>query len=206
MVSGALFFASGKNILSLIKQFFRMKDPIISLLFFSVLFFSSCCHHKKVTTPPDVPISSQNEPRDVLLDFEAYYYHSTESSYEEIKIKEGKIYFTYFKDEKGTHSQWIDQKPYWNKSELPTKEASLSAQEIDSLSEKIDQYGFWKLDTLIGNPAATERYYVFELSFKTSSNKKDVLFKSVPGGVSMPSSFMRSRDELMRMARKKTGY
>jgi hypothetical protein len=140
------------------------------------------------------------------MKFEAYYYHTTESTYEEVTIKEGKLSYTYFKDEKGDCSQWVQQKPCWTMDNLKTKVVDLTKSDVDSLAQKIEKYGFGKLDTVVGNPAESERYYTFNLSFKTSSIDNAVLFKSVPGGVTMPDAFRKSRDELMKLIRKKFGF
>jgi hypothetical protein len=182
-----------------------MKNILILPILFSMIFFSGCCHHKKLSKQNTPDATTNNEIQE-YMGFEAYYHHTTESSYEEIKIKNGKIYVTYYKDEKGNSSQWVEQRPLWNMNDLKTKDTTLTKQDIDSLSKKIDQYNFWGLDTIIGNPGNSERYYPFELSFKTSSKNKTVIFKSVPGGVTMPAAFMKSRDELMKLARKKITF
>jgi hypothetical protein len=188
------------------KQNLSMRNIIIPTLLFSMIFFSGCCHHKKLSKQDSSNALTNNETKNYFLKFEARYFHTTESTYEDVKILNGKIYVTYYKDAKGNHSQWVDQKPVWNQNDLKTKDTTLTEQDIDSLSKKIDQYNFWGLDTLIGNPGKTDRYYPFELSFKTSAKNKKVIFKSVPGGVTMPAAFMKSRDELMRLARKKIKF
>lgn len=140
-----------------------------------------------------------NKPNDEFLKFEAHYLHTTESSYEEVKIKDGKIFYILFRNAKGNASQ----KNISTSNDLNTKEADITEQDIDSLSMKINKFNFWELDTLIGNPAATDNYYSFELSFKTILKQKNVIFKSIPGGITMPVAFMKSRDELMKLALKK---
>jgi hypothetical protein len=173
-----------------------------------MLAISGCCHKKKLARQlADNTVTSQQTFANYdYMKFESYYYHTTESTYEEVAIKEGKLSYTYFKDEKGDCSQWMQQKPCWTKEALKTKEVSLTEADIDSLTNKIEKYNFKKLDTIIGNPAETDRYYTFILSFKTSSLNNKVLFKSVPGGVTMPDAFRKSRDELMKLVRKKIGF
>jgi len=185
-----------------------MKKIIIPSLIISIILLNGCCHKKKLSkqqTPENISntANSGNGTKEDYIVFAAYYFHTTESTYEEVRIKNGKIYFTYFNDVKESHSQWKDQKPFWNKGDLKTKDTLLTKQDINSLSKKIDQYNFWKLDTLIGNPSSTDHYYPFELSFKTSLKNKTVIFKSVPGGITMPAAFMKSRDELINLVRKK---
>lgn len=175
-----------------------------------LVIISGCCHKKKLakqqTTVTNITAEQVSLVKDDYMKFEAYYYHTTESTYEEVSIKEGKLTYTSFKDEKGDCSQWVQQKPCWTKENLKTKEIALAESDIDSLAKKIEKYSFGKLDTVIGNPAESERYYTFDLSFKTSSIDKKVLFKSVPGGVTMPDAFRKSRDELIKVVRKKIGF
>ena len=185
-----------------------MKKTILLFVIFTVALISGCCHKKKIakqSVNDQSLITKDSNVIDDYLKFEAYYFHTTESTYEEVKIKSNKIYFTYFKDEKGDCSQWIQQKPCWSEDKLKRKEANLSNAEIDSLLLKITTYEFWKLDTVIGNPKGEERYYSFVLSFKNYEHEKSVLFKSVPGGIVMPASFRKSRDELMKLVRTKIG-
>lgn len=184
-------------------------NKIIILFAGTLIIFVSGCSHKKNLAKQQTENNSStllSLVKDDYLKVEAYYYHTAESTYEEVSIKDGKLTYIYFKDEKGDCSQWVQQKPCWTKEELKTKETALTEAEIDSLAKKIENYGFGKLDTLIGNPAETERYYLFNLSFKTSSIDTKVLFKSVPGGVTMPDAFRKSRDELMKLVRKKFGF
>jgi len=180
------------------------------LIFAGILLvaISGCCHKKDITQQQDSNTSSSQLSlvKNDYLKFEAYYYHTTESTYEEVSIKEGKLTYTYFKDEKGDCSQWLQQKPCWTMDNLKSKEVILTKPDVDSLALKIEKYSFGKLDTVIGNPAESERYYTFDLSFKTSSIDKKVQFKSVPGGVTMPDAFRKSRDELMKLVRKKFGF
>jgi len=187
-----------------------MKNPILLLIIFPAILISGCCHKKNIvkqdTIAEDSMIVMDNKPLDDYLKFEAYYYHTTESTYEEVKILNGKLFFTYFKDEKGDCSQWIQQKPCWSEDKLKIRETKLTKADIDSISSKISNFGFWGLDTVIGNPNNFERYYSFVLKYKTALKENSVLFKSVPGGIVMPDAFRRSRDELMKIVRKKQIY
>lgn len=174
-----------------------------TILIIAAVMLSCCVSHKKIikqSVAQNKDSSSiDNKTASDYLKFEAFYHHTNESTYEEVQIKNGKLIYTYFKDEKGDCAQWVQQKPCWTKDDLKTKEAVLSKPEMDSLFTKVEKLGYWKLDTVIGNPSSTERYYTFDLSFKTAVKEKDVLFKSVPGGVAMPDAFRRSRDLLMKM-------
>jgi hypothetical protein len=176
-----------------------------TLLFAGIilLIISGCCHKKNIVIQQagnNTASSQLSLVKDDYLKFGAYYYHTTESTYEEVSIKEGKLTFTYFKGEKNNFSSDSDPKV------LSKKDTILSKQDIDTLTQKIEKYGFGKLDTVIGNPAESEKYYTFTLSFKTSSIDKAVMFKSVPGGITMPDAFRNSRDELMKLVRKKFGF
>lgn len=188
-----------------------MKTSLILFVFVFSVLAASCCHHKKTCKQQENNSSTGTTPEDktdtaAYLNFVAYYYHTTEATYEEVSIKNGKLTYTYFKDEKGDCSQWVQQKPCWTMNDLKTKEIDLTKPDVDSLAQKIEKYGFGKLDTVIGNTAETDRYYTFDLSFKISSINKKVLFKSLPGGVTMPDAFRKSRDELMKVVRKKLGF
>ena len=185
-----------------------MKKIFVLLQALFIIFIISCCH-KKITTQQNKvkqtdPVLKENNPDDNYREFEAYYYHTTTSTYEKAEIKNAKLTFTYFKDAKGDCSQQIKQIPCWTEADLKTKEAELTRDDIDSLIRKIEQSGFWSLDTVIGNPAEVEHYYSFILSYKAAKKRKSVLFKSVPGCVGMPNAFRKARDELMVLARKKT--
>ena len=181
-----------------------MKNLFLFIIVLSAFLISSCCHKKEIIKQQST--SNENKIQiDDYLKFEADYYHTTEASYEEVKIINGKLFYTFFKDSKGDCSQWTEQKPCWTKENLTTKEVSLTKNEIDSLAKKIQQNGFWQLDTLIGTPTESQPYYTFALSFKSVENQKSVLFKSVPGGIIMPNAFRKSRDELNKIVRKKIG-
>jgi len=178
------------------------KKTVFIILSLTVIM--ACSHKKKLYKQQTKKNSTSsiidnNKLNDGFLKFEAHYLHATESSYEEIKIKDGKIFYTLFRNAKGNASQ----KNILTSNDLNTKEADITEQDIDSLSMKINKFNFWELDTLIGNPAATDKYYSFELSFKTDLKQKNVMFESVPGGISMPAAFMKSRDELMKLVLKK---
>ncbi len=179
----------------------------LTLILFSTLLLSSCCHQKKVSTLQSNTIqqasNSDNKKSDDYLNNEAYYFHTTESTYEKVQIKNGQLSFTFFKDDKSDSLQLKKQTDSGQGSNLKTTVASLTKPDIDSLFAKITRFGFWKLDTVIGKPSATERYYSFELSFKTPQTQKRVLFKSVPGGILMPDAFRKSRDLLMKLVREK---
>jgi hypothetical protein len=171
------------------------------LIFFSLLiiaFIYGCCHKKELSkqqTSKDIQSSMKNNS----AEFEAYYFHTTESSYEQVSIKNSRLTFTYFKGLKTNASS------DWKQNELTKKDTILSKANIDSIKKFITKTGFMKLDTIIGNPGATDKYYSFKLMFNIDGDKRTVLFKSVPGGVLMPDAFRKSRDALMMLARKKTG-
>ena len=175
-----------------------MPNKIISfLILISLVVICGCCHKKSLSkqkTSDNIQAITNNNSSE----FEAYYFHTTESSYEKVSIKNSRITYTYFKGVKVNFSTG------WNQNELTKKDTLLSNADIDSLKKFVAKTGFMKLDTVIGNPFATDKYYSFKLMFNLDGEKRTVLFKSVPGGVSMPDSFRRSRDALMMLARKRT--
>lgn len=140
-------------------------------------------------------------PSQIIIpsEFEAYYFHTTESSYEEVSIKNGRITYTYFKGVK------VNSSNGWNQNELTKKDTLLSNADVDSLRKFVAKTGFMKLDTVVGNPASTDKYYTFVLMFNIDGKKRTVHFNSIPGGALMPDAFRKSRDALMMLARKRTG-
>ncbi|MGD0710735.1 MAG: hypothetical protein ABR968_06090 [Bacteroidales bacterium] len=172
------------------------------LIFFSVIIsfalISGCCH-KKELSKQKTPDNNKPTLNNNSSAFEAYYFHTTESSYEEVSIKNSRITYTYFKGVKVNFSNG------WNQKELTKKDTILSKADIDSLKKHISKTGFMKLDTVIGNPASTDKYYTFMLMFNIDGKKRTVHFKSIPGGILMPDAFRKSRDALMMLVRKRTG-
>ena len=172
------------------------------LIFLSILisFVVICgCRDKKNLSKQKTSNTSQSNTKDNNNEFEAYYFHTTESSYEEVSIENSKITYTYFKGVKSNAASG------WSQNELSKRDTILSNADIDTLKEFIIKTGFMKLDTVIGNPASTDKYYSFKLMLNLDGEKRTVLFKSVPGGMLMPDAFRKSRDALMNLARKKTG-
>jgi hypothetical protein len=176
-----------------------MPNKIISLSILISLFVICGCCHKKELSKQQAPNNIQSITENNNKDFEAYYFHTTESSYEEVSIKNSRITYTYFKGVK------VNSSNGWNQNELTKKDTTLSNADVDSLKKFIIKTGFMKLDTVIGNPSATDKYYSFKLMFNLDGEKRTVLFKNVPGGMLMPDAFRRSRDALINLARKRTG-
>ena len=172
-----------------------MKHFIISHLVYIFLFIIGCGSQKQIT-----PTANKDE----LNAFTAYYLYVSESTYEEVKIEKGRLYFIFYKDLKSADIKWEDGKPLLDKTKINAKESLFLKQDMDSLLNKINEYKFWSLADVIGNPNEGESYSIYELSFKTTSQSKAVIFKSVPGEITMPVAFKKSRDELMKLARQKT--
>lgn len=172
-----------------------MKPFIISHLVYIFLLIIGCGSQKQIT-----PTANKDE----LNAFTAYYLHVSESTYEEVKIEKGKLYFTFHKDIKPADIKWENGNPLIDKTKINTKESLFLKQDMDSLLNKINEYKFWGLADVIGNPNKGESYTIFKLSFKTISQSKTVIFNSIPGGITMPVAFKKSRDELMKLARQKT--
>lgn len=188
-----------------------MKTSSIFFAFIFSVLATSCCHNKNTCKQQENNSSVGTTPEDktdtaAYLNFEAYYYHTAEATYEEVSIKNGKATFTYFKDDKNKCAKWYASTPCWTQNDLTAKETTLDKKEIDSLILLITKIGFMKLDTVIGNPAETERYYSFSLMFNAGGEKKNVLFKSVPGGVTMPDAFRKPRDYMTKVIKNKIGY
>jgi hypothetical protein len=159
---------------------------------------SACCAKNKISK------NSANQSVQKEQKFEAYYTFSSEATYESVVIKDTKLKYSFLKEAKGNTVQWIDQKPFWSPENITVLEADVTSAEIDTLIEKTEKAGFWKLDSLYGATDETQRCYPFDLTIVVNGTKKHVLFKSVPGGILMPDAFRKTRDEIVRFARKKT--
>lgn len=147
----------------------------------------------------------QNEENLAINDllFSASYLYTAEATYQEIKINQSKLTFTYFEDTSNKCVNWIQQSPCWGKKDLITKEIILSEKEISDLTNLIKKTGFMDLNNTYGGAGEYQRYYPYKLSVSIADKTKEVIYQSFPGASAMPKAFEEVKKQLNDLTSRK---
>jgi hypothetical protein len=128
--------------------------------------------------------------------FGVTYRFTTEASYEQIEIKQARLIYTTFVDKDNKCAHWVAQAPCWTEQELTTREASLSASELRTLRDLLQQTAFLTLADSYGGAPPGQRYYPYQLSVTSGAIYKTVVYQSYPDAAPMPTPLRAVIDSL----------
>ena len=128
------------------------------------------------------------------------YHFTAEAAYQDIKISQSKLIYTYFPEEvaKEKCAKWIKQVPCWAGEDLTTKETTLSEEEINELVSLIYQTNFMKLENTYGGATHGQKYYPERLSVRIGEKEKEVIYQS-SWASPMPEAFKKVKDKLFEL-------
>ncbi len=126
------------------------------------------------------------------------YHFTAEAAYQDIKISQSKLIYTYFEDVEGKCEGWVAQTPCWAGEDLTTKETTLSEKEINELVSLIDQTNFMKLENTYGGATHGQKYYPERLSVRIGEKEKEVIYQS-SWASPMPEAFKKVKDKLFEL-------
>lgn len=135
-------------------------------------------------------IQKDGEIDDILIKYQ--------SSFEEVKIQGTKgeyvrVEYDYGDVPSGTPNSVIRH----------SQTFSLSQEEVKDLLAKLDQVGFWELDSMYGAPA-DQRYYPYRISIQLGKEFKEVIYRSNPSYDGLPQAFREAEKLIIQLAKSKT--
>ena len=134
-------------------------------------------------------------------DFELRYFETTETTYAEVVIADGRVRTRYFEDAAGKCERWIEQRPCWTDEDLKLVEAEIAPARLDDLIRLVDGGGFMDLGPSYGDATGGRRYYAIEIAVKLAGRERRVVYQAFPDAAPMPAAFARLRAQLEKIAR-----
>jgi hypothetical protein len=131
------------------------------------------------------------------------YHFDAEAVYRDIEIEDSTLTYTFFEDTQNKCARWIAQMPCWTKEDLQTVHAPLTAAELHTLRDLIEETHFMNLEDTYGNAGQNPgaRYYstVFTVEFGTA--EKTVTYESFLNGEPMPSALQQMEAYLLYLVK-----
>ena len=123
------------------------------------------------------------------------YHYESELDYQDIKIKNSTLIYTYFEDN-GACSEWLYQSPCWQENDFKTKQKVLQEKEINELIDLAKD--FMKLQEVYGAEEG-DRYYPIKIKIRLGEEEKEVVYRSSLGVEPAPKAFQEIEDKLFEL-------
>lgn len=113
-----------------------------------------------------------------------------ESFYNEIRLENGELRYTWFEDKEGRCEQWVQSAPCWRESDLQTVSKPLPDEELATLRRKVRDSGVLQLaQETFGGASQNQRYYAQKLDIRINGEERHLEYQSFPGAAAKPAGF-----------------
>jgi hypothetical protein len=139
-------------------------------------------------------------------EFSARLFFSAPAVYDEIRINQTELIFTYYRDVDDTcPDHW--QAACWTLDDLVTENVTLSNCEVINLVNIVNTAGYMGLNNTYGDPGEWAKYYPYYLLVRIGDEEKEVVYKyyPLPSPPPVPEAFRIVWNELRQLVEKKLG-